>query len=302
MKDFRDKVVVITGAASGIGRELAFSAARRGMKLVLADVQQEALEQVRREIAAQGIPALAVCCDVRKAEQVQHLADATMAGFGVVHLLFNNAGVAAGGLVWENTQADWEWVLGVNLWGAVHGVRIFTPMMLVCAETDSAYQGHIVNTASYAGLLNAPLMGIYNVSKHAVMSLTETLYHDLKLIDARIGASVLCPYFVPTAICDSERHRPEDMMGARMKTASQAASHALSKKAVSSGKLSAAEIAERSFAAIANGEFYIHSHPQALESVRVRMEDVLLPRAPTDPYQDAPHVRAMLLSELKKGG
>jgi NAD(P)-dependent dehydrogenase (short-subunit alcohol dehydrogenase family) len=302
VKDFRDKVAVITGAASGIGRELAYSAARRGMKLILADVQLEALEHARNEVAALGVPVLAVRCDVRKAEQVQRLADAAMAGFGVIHLLFNNAGVAAGGLVWENTQADWEWVLGVNLWGAVHGVRIFTPVMLACADADPAYQGHIVNTASYAGLLNAPLMGIYNVSKHAVMSLTETLYHDLKLIDARVGASVLCPYFVPTGICESERHRPEDVMEARTQTASQAASHALSEKAVSSGKVSAAEIAERSFAAIANGKFYIHSHPQALDSVRVRMEDVLLPRTPTDPYQNAPHIGAMLLSELKKGG
>jgi NAD(P)-dependent dehydrogenase (short-subunit alcohol dehydrogenase family) len=302
VKDFRDKVAVITGAASGIGRELAYSGARRGMKLVLADVQQDALEHVREEVAAQCAEALAVRCDVRKAEQVQHLADAAMAEFGAIHLLFNNAGVAAGGLVWENTQADWEWVLGVNLWGVVHGVRIFTPMMLTCADADPAYRGHIVNTASYAGLLNAPLMGIYNVSKHAVMSLSETLYHDLQLINARVGASVLCPYFVPTGICESDRHRPVDVMAASAKTVSQTASHDLSKKAVSSGKVSAAEIAERSFAAIANGEFYIHSHPQALESVRVRMDDVLLSRTPTNPYRNAPQVEAMLRTKLKTEG
>ncbi len=142
-------------------------------------------------------------CDVRKGEQVQALADATMARYGAVHLLFNNAGVGSGGLIWENSEADWEWVLGVNVWGVVHGVRIFTRLMLDCAARDPAFEGHIVNTASMAGLLNAPTMGVYNVSKHAVVSLSETLYHDLQLVDAPIGASVLCPYFVPTGISHS---------------------------------------------------------------------------------------------------
>ncbi|HCE07548.1 MAG TPA: hypothetical protein DEQ40_02895, partial [Oxalobacteraceae bacterium] len=167
MKNFKDKVAVITGAGSGFGREFALIGARLGMKLVLADVQQDALDKVKVELEAQGAQVLAMRCDVRHAEEVQALADATMAKFGAVHLVFNNAGVGAGGLVWENTQADWEWVLGVNLWGVIHGVRIFTPLMLECAKKDAAYEGHIVNTASMAGLLNAPNMGIYNVSKHA---------------------------------------------------------------------------------------------------------------------------------------
>jgi NAD(P)-dependent dehydrogenase (short-subunit alcohol dehydrogenase family) len=208
VKNFQNKVAVITGGASGFGREFANIGARLGMKLVLADVQQDALDKAKQELEEQGAEVMAIRCDVRHTADVQALADATMARFNAVHLLFNNAGVGIGGLVWENTQADWEWVLGVNLWGVIHGVRIFTPLMLGCANKDSSYEGHIVNTASMAGLLNAPTMGVYNVSKHAVISLSESLYQDLKLIDAPIGASVLCPYFVPTGISQSHRNRP----------------------------------------------------------------------------------------------
>jgi len=138
--------------------------------------------------------------DVSNAQAMEQLAADVKARFGAPHFVFNNAGVGAGGLVWENSVADWEWVLGVNLWGVVHGVRLFTPMMLEAAKADPAYQGHIVNTASMAGLLTPPNMGIYNVSKHAVVSLTETLYQDLHLVSDQVSASVLCPYFVPTAI------------------------------------------------------------------------------------------------------
>ncbi|MFT5962084.1 MAG: NAD(P)-dependent dehydrogenase (short-subunit alcohol dehydrogenase family), partial [Burkholderiaceae bacterium] len=211
MKNFTNRVAVITGGASGFGREFALIGARLGMKLVLADVQQDALDRVKTELEALGAEVLAVRCDVRHADEIQALADATMARFGAVHLLFNNAGVGSGGLVWENTQADWEWVLGVNLWGVIHGVRIFTPLMLACAKADPDYEGHIVNTASMAGLLNAPTMGVYNVSKHAVVSLTESLYQDLRLVEAPISASVLCPYFVPTGISQSHRNRPDDV-------------------------------------------------------------------------------------------
>jgi len=179
MNDFKGKVAVITGGASGFGKEFAQIGARLGMKLVLADVQQDALDATRAELESQGADVLAMRCDVRKADQVQALADAAMQRFNSVHLVFNNAGVGSGGLVWENSIADWEWVLGVNLWGVVHGVRTFTPLMLECAKKEAGYQGHIVNTASMAGLLNAPNMGIYNVSKHAVVSLSETLYQDL---------------------------------------------------------------------------------------------------------------------------
>ncbi|HEX2531630.1 MAG TPA: SDR family oxidoreductase [Burkholderiaceae bacterium] len=299
MRDFKNRVAVITGGASGFGREFANVAARFGMRLVLADVQQEALDKARAELEGQGAQVLAVRCDVRKADAVQALADTVMERFGTVHLLFNNAGVGCGGLIWENSQADWEWVLGVNLWGVIHGVRIFTPLMLECAKRESGYEGHIVNTASMAGLLNAPAMGIYNVSKHAVVSLSESLYQDLKLVEAQIGASVLCPYFVPTGISQSDRNRPDDVRGDAAPTASQRAAQVMSEKAVSSGKVSAAQVAESTFDAIRDGRFYIYSHPGALGNVQKRMEDIILQRNPGDPYEATPHVREMLRAQLK---
>jgi NAD(P)-dependent dehydrogenase (short-subunit alcohol dehydrogenase family) len=299
MKNFKDKVAVITGGAGGFGREFANIGARLGMKLVLADIQQDALDQARSELEAQGAQVLAMRCDVRKAEQIQALADAAMARFGALHLVLNNAGVGSGGLVWENTQADWEWVLGVNLWGVIHGVRIFTPLMLECAKKDPAYEGHIVNTASMAGLVNAPTMGVYNVSKHAVVSLSESLYHDLRLIDAPIGASVLCPYFVPTGISRSERNRPDDVRNNAKPTASQLAAQEMSDKAVTSGKVTAAQIAEGTFDAIREDAFYICSHPGALANVQTRMEDIVMQRNPSDPYATTPQIREMLQSRLK---
>lgn len=300
MKNFQSRVAVITGGASGFGREFANIGAKLGMKLVLADVQQEGLDKAKAELEMQGVQVLTVRCDVRKAEEVQALADATMAKFGAMHLVFNNAGVGCGGLMWENTQADWEWVLGVNLWGVIHGVRIFTPLMLECAKKEPAYEGHIVNTASVAALLNAPAMGIYNVSKHAVLSLSETLYQDLKLVEAPIGASVLCPYFVPTDINQSHRNRPDDVQAAAL-TASQRAAQAMFDKAVSSGKVSAAQVAEWTFDAIRDGKFYIYTHPGVLGSVQKRMEDIVLQQNPGDPYEAAPYVREMLQANLKTG-
>lgn len=297
MKDFKNKVVVITGGGSGFGREFGLISARMGMKIVLADVQQDALDKVKKELEEQGAEVLAMRCDVRHANEVQALADATMQRFGAVHLVFNNAGVGSGGLIWENTQADWEWVLGVNLWGVIHGVRIFTNLMLECAKKDPEYEGHIVNTASMAGLLNAPTMGVYNVSKHAVVSLTETLYHDLQLAQAPIGASVLCPYFVPTGISQSHRNRPDDVASGKV-TASQKAAQGMSDKAVSSGKVSATEVAENTFKAIRDEQFYIFSHPSALANVQERMEDILTLRNPSDPYKAAPHIRDMLRTKM----
>jgi NAD(P)-dependent dehydrogenase (short-subunit alcohol dehydrogenase family) len=299
MKTFENKVAVITGAASGFGREFANIGARLGMKLVLADVQQDALEKTREELLQQGAQVTALRCDVRHAAEVQALADEAMRAFGAVHLLFNNAGVGAGGLVWENTQADWEWVLGVNLWGVIHGVRIFTPLMLECAKKDANYEGHIVNTASMAGLLNAPTMGIYNVSKHAVVSLSESLYQDLKLVEAPIGASVLCPYFVPTGIAASHRNRPDDLKQDTPVTASQRAAQAMSDKAVGSGKVSAVQVAEWTFDAIRDDRFYIYSHPGALGNVQHRMEEIITQTNPGDPYAAAPHIRDMLREKLK---
>ncbi|NBX13558.1 MAG: SDR family oxidoreductase, partial [Betaproteobacteria bacterium] len=206
IRNFKNKTAVLTGAASGFGLACARIAANLGMNVVLADVQQDALDLAEAEIKAMGAQVLAYRVDVSSAQEMQALADAVQARFGAPHLVFNNAGVGSGGLIWENSVADWQWVLGVNVWGVVHGVRLFTPMMLEASHKDPDYEGHIVNTASMAGLLTAPNMGIYNVSKHAVVALTETLYQDLKLVNDRISASVLCPYFVPTGITQSHRN------------------------------------------------------------------------------------------------
>ncbi|MGJ9416414.1 SDR family oxidoreductase [Massilia sp. CMS3.1] len=298
MKNFKGKVAVITGAGSGLGREFADRAAELGMKLVLADVQADALERATDELLAGGAEVLAMVCDVSKGAHVQELADAAIARFHGIHLVFNNAGVGSGGLIWENSEADWEWVLGVNLWGVIHGVRIFMRAMLECAKRDPDYEGHIVNTASMAGLLNAPAMGVYNVSKHAVVSLSETLYHDLQLVNAPIGASVLCPYFVPTGINQSHRNRPDELKPDVGPTASQLASQAVTTKAVQSGKVSAGDVSRITFDAIRDGQFYIYSHPQALGGVQERMDAIVHAKNPPDPYGATPHVREMLRSRL----
>jgi NAD(P)-dependent dehydrogenase (short-subunit alcohol dehydrogenase family) len=201
--------------------------------------------------------------------------------------------------VWENTVADWEWVLGVNLWGVVHGVRLFTPMMLEAARKDPSWQGHIVNTASMAGLLTPPNMGIYNVSKHAVVSLTETLYQDLRLVTDQIGASVLCPYFVPTGISQSHRNRPGELAAAKP-TKSQLIGQAMSDKAVGSGKVTAAEVAQKVFDAIAADQFYVFSHPKALGNVKSRMEAIVEIRNPPDPFLERPEVGAQLRQALRE--
>ena len=299
MDEFHGKVAVITGAASGMGREFANLAASLGMKLVLGDVQKKALERATDELQHAGAEVLAMVCDVSKGEHVQELADSAMARFGAVHLVFNNAGVGSGGLVWENSCEDWEWVLGVNVLGVVHGVRVFTQVMLECAAADPGYRGWIVNTASMAGLLNAPALGIYNVSKSAVVALSETLYHDLKLVDAPIGTSVLCPYFIPTAIAHSHKHRPDELRTDAIMTASQMAAQALTEKAVGSSKVSAADVAKLTFDAIREGRFYVFSHPQALGAVKERMEALVQGKPPADPYAATPHLKEILKAGMK---
>ena len=298
MKSFKGRTAVITGAASGFGLEVSRIAAREGMNIVMADVQADALEQAAGEIGALGAAVLPYRLDVSKAEQVAALAAATFARFGAPHFVFNNAGVGGGGLIWENTLQDWEWVLGVNLMGVVHGVRSFVPMMLEAAKRDTGYEGHVINTASMAGLVNPPNMGVYNVSKHAVVSLSETLYQDLRLVTDQIGASVLCPFFVSTGITRSERNRPADLAGSGP-TKSQRLGQAMTDRAVGSGKVTAANVAQQVFDALREQRFYIYSHPRALGSVQSRMEDLLQPRNPSDPFAAKPEVGAELRAALR---
>jgi NAD(P)-dependent dehydrogenase (short-subunit alcohol dehydrogenase family) len=300
ISDFKNKTAVLTGAGSGFGLECARIGAKLGMNLVLADVQQDALDRAVAEMQAAGAPVLAMRVDVSKADQVEALGAATLARFGAPHFVFNNAGVGSGGLIWENTLQDWEWVIGVNLMGVAHGIRVFTPMMLAAAAQDPAFQGHIVNTASMAGLLNAPNMGVYNVSKHAVVSMSETLYQDLALVTEQISASVLCPFFVPTGISQSHRNRPDEHKATGAKpTKSQLIGQAMSDKAVGSGKVSAADVAQMVFDAMAANQFYIYSHPKSIASVQVRMEDILMSRNPTDPFAHKPELGVELKKALR---
>ena len=296
--DFNRKTAVLTGAGSGFGLECARIAAQRGMNVVLVDVQQDALAAADAEIKGLGAQTLACRVDVSQASEMERLAQQVQAQFGAPHFVFNNAGVGAGGLIWENTVKDWEWVLGVNLWGVIHGVRCFTPMMLEASRRDPAYQGHIVNTASMAGLLTPPNMGIYNVSKHAVVALTESLYQDLKLVTDQISASVLCPYFVATGIHNSERNRPADMPAAEL-TASQRIQQAMTDKATGSGKVTAADVAGKVFDAIEHDQFYVFSHPRALGNVKSRTDAIVNIQNPPDPFAERPEIGVELRKALR---
>jgi NAD(P)-dependent dehydrogenase (short-subunit alcohol dehydrogenase family) len=300
MKNFKGGTAVITGAGSGFGLEASRIAAKLGMNVVMADVQQDALDAASAEIEGLGAKVLPYKLDVAKAAEVEALGAATFERFGAPSFVFNNAGVGGGGLIWEHSLKDWEWVVGVNLMGVAHGVRVFTPMMLDAAKKNPAYEGHIVNTASMAGMLNAPNMGVYNVTKHAVVSLSETLYQDLRLVTDQVGASVLCPYFIPTGISNSARNRPAEMQDPNAKpTKSQLIARAMGDKAVSSGKMTAATMAQRVFDAVAEGRFYIFSHPHALSSVQTRLEDVMQARNPTDPFAAKPELGEQLKAALR---
>lgn len=304
IQDFHGKTAVLTGAGSGFGLECARIGAARGMNLVLVDVQQDALDKARAEAEAAGVQVLARKVDVASAAEMEALAAAVKDRFGAPHFVFNNAGVGAGGLVWENTVADWEWVLGVDLWGVVHGVRLFVPMMLAAAAADPSYRGHVTNTASMAGLLAPPNSGIYNTAKGAVVSLSETLYHDLSLVTDQVGASVLCPYFVPTGITHSERNRPGGTLSQGPLTKSQLIGQAMTEKAVTSGRITAAEVAHKVFQAISDNQFYVFSHesPKALGNITSRMESIVAMKNPADPFLAQPEVGAKLRAQLRAAG
>ena len=273
MKDLKGKVAVITGAASGFGRELAILCAREGMKLVLADIDAKNLPGTVALLPA-GAQSISVKCDVSKPESVESLAKETYAKFGAAHLLFNNAGVSPVGPAWSATLEDWQWTLGVNLMGVVHGIKSFVPRML-----EQKDECHVVNTASVAGMLSVPGSAVYCVSKHGVVTLSECLYHDLSIFKAKIGVSVLCPAFVNTGIKDSERNRPADLAATNPLGAPF---EAMMRKAVESGRLTATEVAQMTLDAVKANRFYILTHPKIKVSIEARMRDILEERQPTN--------------------
>ena len=276
MKKLKGKVAAVTGAASGLGRSMALAFAAEGMDVALADVDQINLTAVADEVQEKGVRAITLKVDVSQAAQVDAFRDQTIARLGAVHVVCNNAGVSPLGAVWENSAADWQWILGVNLWGVVHGVRAFAPHLIAQDE------GHIVNTASVSGLISPPGSGAYNVTKHAVVALSESLHHDLRERNSKVGVSVLCPAYVPTGIVDSERNRPREL-AASTKSEQTLAREAMLRKAVKSGKVSADQVAQAVVAAIRDERFYILTHPKIKGAIQARMEDILNGRTPRNP-------------------
>ena len=277
MKEFQDRVAVVTGGASGLGRAMALRFAREGMKIVLADIQADALKKTEADFEQARIPVLAVRTDVSKSKDVEALADKAFKTFGGVHILCNNAGVAPGGTVWEHTEKDWEWTLGVNVWGVIHGIRVFVPRML-----EQNVDCHVVNTASVAGLLSLPGMSAYCVSKHSVVTLSECLHHDLVEFGSKLKASVLCPAYVPTGISDSERNRPAALREDKKKSPEDLKREAQLRHAVQSGRISAEQVADLVYEAIKAEKFYILPHQKIKPAIETRMQDILLERAPTN--------------------
>jgi NAD(P)-dependent dehydrogenase (short-subunit alcohol dehydrogenase family) len=272
LQDFKDKVAVITGGASGIGRALADRAVREGMKIVLADVEREPLLKAEAELSERGAQVLAVETDVSKSVEIERLAEKAVATFGGVNLLFNNAGVVLGGRIWENTADDWDWIIGVNLMGVIHGVRIFVPIM-----EEQGDECHIVNTASMAGLVSGPKLGAYKVTKFGVVALSETLYYELGEAGSKIGVSVLCPGFIRTQINISGRNRPD---GGLRNLNPDAEESELLNDGVAGGK-DPSDIADYVFEGIKAGKLFLLPHEGSGERVTHRAQEIVAEVAPS---------------------
>jgi NAD(P)-dependent dehydrogenase (short-subunit alcohol dehydrogenase family) len=256
MRELSGRVAVVTGGASGIGFGLATRFVAEGMKVVVADIEQDALDDAVGKLQADGADIFGVATDVTDAESVQALADTVMERYGAVHVVCNNAGVGGGGLSWEMPLSTWEWVIGVNLWGVIHGVRAFVPLLLQQPE------GHVVNTASVAGLVAAPFMGPYNASKHAVVGLSETLHHELTFIGANVHVSVLCPGWVNTRIADSERNRPARLAVEPVEPVAETTMRDMLQAMIDQG-MSTDEVAEKVVGAIHDERFWVLTHDDA---------------------------------------
>ena len=274
MQDLKGKVAVVTGAASGIGFGMAERFCAEGMRVVMADIEDAALNDASKRLADGGATVLPVVTDVSKGTSVDDLAARTFEEFGTAHVLCNNAGVATGGPMWTLTERDWAWVMGVNLWGVIHGVRAFVPRLVEQGE------GHVVNTASIAGLTSAPMMGPYNVTKHGVVTLSETLQQELGMQGSPVGVSVLCPGWVQTRIGESDRNRPPELQDGTESNPIGEMGKEFLKTLVDSG-LPPSEVAGRVLDAIHEQRFYILTHPEMTPMVQRRMEDILEGRTPT---------------------
>jgi len=280
MRELRGKTAVVTGAGSGIGRELVIACAREGMNVVLADIDEKGMRETLMAIAQFGVRAECMRCDVSKPGDLDALAARAWEKFGAVHLVFNNAGVAVAGPVWTATLEDWKWTLDINLMGVVHGVRSFVPRMLA-----DGHEGHIVNTASVAGLVDIPGSAVYCVSKHGVVSLSECLHHDLRVAKADIGVSVLCPAYVNTGIGNSQRNRPSDLAATNPGAAPY---EEAVRQALLHGKLTAADVAKATLDAVKAGRFYVITHEKIRGAIETRMRDILDNRLPTDVSRPVP--------------
>ena len=274
MDEFDGKTAVVTGAASGIGLAIARRLGAEGMRVVLADVEDDALATAAAELAAAGVESIAVRTDVSRAADVEALAERATEAFGAVHLLCNNAGVFAGGNSWEVSLADWEWILGVNLWGVIHGLRSFVPRLLAHGEP-----AHVVNTASMAGFVSLPFTAPYCVSKHAVVALSGSLYHELTLRGAPVGVSVLCPEAVATRIGEAERNRPY-AAATGAETPEQSMVRAALQESVGRG-LAPEVLADRVVRAVRERRFYALSEDDWRRAAELRSEDIRLARNPT---------------------
>jgi NAD(P)-dependent dehydrogenase (short-subunit alcohol dehydrogenase family) len=275
MQKFRDKVGVVTGGASGIGLAMAERFAREGMKLVLADVEKERLDGVTARFQKDGVEVLGVETDVSDAEQMDALGAATLDAFGAAHIVCNNAGVASGGRSWELTTADWRWVIGVNLWGVIHGIRVFAPGLIAQGE------GHIVNTASVAGLLSVPGLGAYSVTKHGVVTLSETLYGELVATGSKVRVSVLCPSWVKTGIFEADRNRPAaDSNPETEEEAKRLEQYKQLGALLLADAMSASDVADRVFEAIVDERFYVLTHEEIMPAVQLRLTNILESRNP----------------------
>jgi NAD(P)-dependent dehydrogenase (short-subunit alcohol dehydrogenase family) len=278
MKEFKGKVAVITGAASGIGRGIAERCVNEGMKTVLADIDHANLAKAETELKALGGTVLSVRTDVSNRADVDLLARQTLDAFGQVHLLFNNAGVGAGGSAWEATWSDWEWVIGVNLWGVIHGVKVFTPLMLA-----QNVECHVVNTASAAGLIVGGASAPYSTTKHAVVALSESLYFTLQRRSALVKVSVLCPGLVRTDIANAERHRPAVLKNEPVEMTPEMRAGLKIFKAAIEAAMPPLQVADMVFEAIKKGQFYIFTHPEWIEVIQMRTDKLLRFENPQDP-------------------